>query len=329
MYRHVVLLAAALLQVSAQQLHDGGILTSRPWPALPPYDSLDDFSRNYFPKQVYEDARTQRDFHILDITYASDGIPVRGILLRPKTPGDQKWPAIVFARGGTGDYGRITLPTNDTTFCKQEHTPCLTIVDLFLLAKAGFVVIASDYRFHDATAKRDEWGGGDVNDLVNLIPALRSIDAVDKAHVFMLGVSRGGTMTYLALKRGAPVRAAAVVAGVSDLETWGRYRPEFINGDETYDRWAKVWPDYATRSAEYYRDRSAVYWADKLTVPILILHSRQDRLVPVDQALRMVVALQAAGRTYALHVYANDGHSLPQNKTDRNRQIVDWFRQAK
>jgi dipeptidyl aminopeptidase/acylaminoacyl peptidase len=199
------------------------------------------------------------------------------------------------------------------------------VVDLYLLAKAGFVVIASDYRFHGATAKRDEWGGVDVNDLLNLVPALRSIDFVDWTRLYMLGVSRGGTMTYLALKRGAPVRAAAVIAGPSDLEGMGRSRPEFVNGDETYDGWAKVWPDYASRAAEYYRERSAVQWADKLTVPILILHSRQDRL-PVDQAIRMAGALQAAERTYAQHVYAN---SLPANRTDRNRQIIEWIMQAK
>jgi pimeloyl-ACP methyl ester carboxylesterase len=165
---------------------------------------------------------------------------------------------------------RITLTSDDASSCRQERTPCLTVVDLYLLAKAGFVVIASDYRFHGATAKRDEWGGVDVNDLLNLVPALRSIDFVDWTRLYMLGVSRGGTMTYLALKRGAPVRAAAVIAGPSDLEGMGRSRPEFVNGDETYDGWAKVWPDYASRAAEYYRERSAVQWADKLTVPILI-----------------------------------------------------------
>jgi dipeptidyl aminopeptidase/acylaminoacyl peptidase len=328
-YLYITVLTLVILQVSAQSRLDGEILSSKPWPALPAFESLDDFSRKYFPKAVYDEARTQNDFDILDITYASDGIPVRGTLVRPKNPGDRKWPAILFARGGTGDYGRITLTSDDASSCTQERTPCLTVVDLYLLAKAGFVVIASDYRFHGATAKRDEWGGVDVNDLLNLVPALRSIDFVDLTWLYMLGVSRGGTMTYLALKRGAPVRAVAVIAGPSDLEGFGRFRPEFVNGDETYDGWAKVWPDYASRATEYYRERSAVQWADKLTVPILILHSRQDRLVPVDQAIRMAAALQAAGRTYALHVYANDGHSLPANRTDRNRQIVEWFMQAK
>jgi len=120
----------AVLQVSAQSRHDGDILSSKPWPALPAFESLDDFSRKYFPKAVYDEARTQNDFDVLDITYASDGIPVRGTLVRPKNPGDRKWPAIIFARGGTGDYGRITLTSDDTSSCLQERTPCLRLDSL-------------------------------------------------------------------------------------------------------------------------------------------------------------------------------------------------------
>ena len=225
------------------------------------------------------------------------------------------WPAIIYNRGGTGDYGKI----ND-----------VTVLDLYLLAKAGFVVIASDYRFHDATAKRDEWGGADLNDVVNLVPALGSLDIVDHDHLYMLGVSRGGTMTYLALmKRCVPVRAAAVIAGPSDLEALGRHQPAFVNGDDTYDGWAKVWPDYGRHKADLYRDRSPIFWTANLDVPILILHSRQDRLVPVEHALRMAAALQAGGKPYALHIYERDGHSLPLNRDDRNRQIVSWFMSAR
>jgi hypothetical protein len=51
-------------------------------------------------------------------------------------------------------------------------------------------------------------------------------------------------MTYVALKRGIPVKAAPVIAGPFDLEAFGKYRPEFVNGDETYDGFARVWPDY-------------------------------------------------------------------------------------
>jgi len=316
-------LVSMTVHASAKPPEDGQILSSKPRAPLPLLESLDDFSRNYFPRAVYEEARTQADFDVLDITYASDGLPVRGMLIKPKVAGTRKWPAIIFNRGGTGDYGRIT--DDGLTPCSREKPSCLTVVDLYLLAKAGFVVIASDYRFHGSTAKRDEWGGVDVNDVLNLVPALKSFDFVDPERLYMLGMSRGGTMTYIAIKRGISVKAAAVIAGPSDLEAFGKYRPEFVNGDETYDGFAKVWPDYQQRALEYYHARSAVYWADQINVPVLILHSRTDKLVPVTQALRMAEALQEKGKVYALHIYERDGHSLPQNREDRNRKVIDWF----
>ena len=311
---------------SPQATKDGAILDSRPHAPLPLFESLDNFGRSYFPQAVYNEARAQKDFDVLEITYVSDGLPVRGLLIRPKAPGTRKWPAIIFNRGGTGDFSRIT--DDGLTPCSRESPSCLTVVDLYLFAKAGFVVIASDYRFHGATAKRDEWGGADVNDVLNLVPALKSLDYLDPDRLYMLGVSRGGTETYIALKRGITVKAAAVVAGPSDLDAFAKYRPEFINGDETYDGFAKVWPDYEHRAEEHYRARSAVYWADQINVPVLILHSRTDKLVPVSQALRMAEALQEKGKVYALHIYDRDGHSLPQNRDDRNRKILDWFNRS-
>ena len=186
-------------------------------------------------------------------------------------------------------------------------------------------MIASDYRFHGPTAKRDEWGGVEVNDVLNLMPALRSFDFVDSERLYMMGISRGGTMAYIALNRGIPVKAAAIIAGPSDLKVWADARPDMVNGDDTYDGFAKVWPDYEHQSADQYRARSAVYWADRINVPVLILHSRTDKFVSVTQALRMAEALQEKDKAYALLIYEHDGHSLPLNRDDRNQKIIDWF----
>ena len=265
---------------------------------------------------------------MLEITYASDGLPVRGMLIKPKAPGARKWPAIIFNRGGNGELGRITdngLP------CGRANTSCLDFVDLYLLAKAGFVVIASDYRYQGATVKRDEWGGVEVDDVLNLVPALKSLDYVDSGRLYMLGLSRGGAMAYLAIKRGISIQAAAVIGAVSDMKAWVDARPEMglVNGNEYIDGLAKIWPDYEHRAEEHYRARSAVYWADQINVPVLILHSRTDKLVPVTQALRMAQALQEKGKAYALHIYDRDGHALPQNRDDRNRMIIDWFNRTR
>ena len=87
---------------------DGQILRSKIRSLLPSYESLDDFGRGYFPRSVYDAARTQTGFDILEITYASDGLPVRGLLIKPKAPGARRWPAIIFNRGGNGQLGSIT-----------------------------------------------------------------------------------------------------------------------------------------------------------------------------------------------------------------------------
>ena len=294
---------------------------------MPAYEALDDFGHGYFPQPVYEEARTQKEFDILEITYASDGLPVRGMLIKPKTPGTQKWPAIIFNRGGNGELGSIT---DSGQPCCRVNTSCLDVADLYLLAKAGFVVIASDYRYQGATVKRDQWGGVEVDDVLNLVPALKSLDYVDPERLYMLGLSRGGTMTYLAIKRGAPVKAAAVIGAVTDVKAWVDATPKMglVNGNEYTDGFAKNWPDYEHHAEEQYRARSAVYWAEQINVPVLILHSRTDRLVPVTQALRMAEALQENGKVYAVRIYERDGHPLPKNRDDRNRLIVDWFNRA-
>jgi dipeptidyl aminopeptidase/acylaminoacyl peptidase len=319
------LVNASAMPVAAAQEVDGRILKSKPWPPLPNYESLDDFGRGYFPRAVYEEARTQKEFDLLEITYSSDHLPVQGLLIKPKTPGARKWPAIIFNRGGNGDLGRIT--DNGQPCGAMTNTSCLDVADLYLLAKTGFVIIASDYRYRGPTVKRDEWGGAEVDDVLNLVPALKSLDYVDPERLYMLGLSRGGTETYLAIKRGIPIKAAAVIGGVSDVKAWVDARPEMniVNGNEFIDGFAKIWPDYEHRAEEQYRARSAVYWADKINVPVLILHSRTDRMVPVTQALRMAVALQESGKVYSLHIYERDGHPLPRNRDDRNRLIVDWF----
>jgi len=324
----LLLACASALTAAAAQEPDGQILSLKSRSPLPAYESLDDFGRGYFPRAIYEEARTQTKFDILEITYASDGLHVPGLLIRPKATGTRKWPAIIFNRGGNGELGSIR---DNGQPCVGMNTSCLDVADLYLIAKAGFVVIASDYRYKGATVKRDEWGGVELDDVLNLVPALKSLGYVDPERIYMLGLSRGGTMTYLAIKRGIPIKAAAVIGGVTDVKAWVDARPDMriVNGNEFTDGFANIWPDYQHRADDEYQARSAVYWADQINVPVLILHSRTDGMVPVTQALRMAEALQERGKDYALHIYDRDGHALPQNRDDRDRMIINWFNEAK
>ena len=55
----------------------------------------------------------------------------------------------------------------------------------------------------DGGQGREEFGGKDVNDVLNLIKLAQSLPFVEPTKIVMLGFSRGGMMTYLAIKHGA------------------------------------------------------------------------------------------------------------------------------
>ncbi len=54
-------------------------------------------------------------------------------------------------------------------------------------------------------------------DVLALLELIRSYKFIDKQNVFLAGQSRGGMMTYLAIKHGAKVNAAIVMCGLTDL----------------------------------------------------------------------------------------------------------------
>lgn len=238
------------------------------------------------------------------IKYLSDGLKVAGFLWKPKNTAGQKLPVILFNRGGNREFGKLGPWGGIHRFAAE-----------------GFVVIASQYRGNDGGEGREEFGGADVRDVLNLIPLAGSLDYVDMRNVFLYGVSRGGMMTYLALKNNIPVNAAAVVGGLTDMVSEARRRPGLVT-----NVWKEVIPGFDQRPEELMRERSAVYWADKINVPVLILQGGADWRTDPGTALAFAQKLQELGKEYELIVYAGADHGISQNEADRNRRIVDWFR---
>jgi dipeptidyl aminopeptidase/acylaminoacyl peptidase len=317
--------AAAAQQASSEQAarvgvrcadEDGCLLSSEPLTITKPYAQLDDLSKFRFPESEYDEARNQRDFECLRIFYRSGGLRIEGFIYKPKDTNGRKLPAIIFNRGGTADYGAIE-PSELVTF--------------YFWAKEGFVVLASNYRGGGGSEGVDEWGGRDVDDVMNLIPLARDLGYIDMSNLFMIGLSRGGPMTYIAIRRKIAVNAAAVIAGPSDLRMENR-RAEFVEGDDPVFRrmgwpgWRSVWPDFERREAEHFASRSAVDWPGEIDVPILLLHSRSDSRVPVEQTLKLAALLEVHDKEYEVVVYSNDGHSLPRHRKDRDAHIIEWFR---
>ncbi|MEQ1789289.1 MAG: hypothetical protein ABL857_02480, partial [Rickettsiales bacterium] len=118
------------------------------------------------------DAKTNR------IIYNSDGLKVTGISCLPSQITEKKHPIMIYNRGGNREYGKLTV---------------LSVMRSMLpFARAGYLVFASNYRGNDGGEGSDEFGGAEVNDILNLLEIAKTNPAWDGKNIFMLGQSRGG-----------------------------------------------------------------------------------------------------------------------------------------
>jgi dipeptidyl aminopeptidase/acylaminoacyl peptidase len=135
----------------------------------------------------------------------------------------------------------------------------------------GFVVIGSQYRGADGGEGMDEFGGADVNDVLSLIPLASSLGYVDMRNVFMHGASRGGMQAFLAIRKGIPINAVAVNGALTNLPAAAKERHSVSERV-----WSRLIPGFADKTEEVLRERSAVYFADRINVPVLILQGGAD-----------------------------------------------------
>ncbi|HWT02065.1 MAG TPA: prolyl oligopeptidase family serine peptidase [Pyrinomonadaceae bacterium] len=295
-------------QSNAVAKPDGTIIESAPY-QLPTHAQLPANLHSAYSHEAVEKIRTAADLELLKITYMSDGLKIAGFIYKPKRTEGQKLPAIIFNRGGLADGA---IGPENFNYLYEMHR----------YASEGFVVIASQYRGAGGSEGKDEAAGADTNDVMSLIPLARSLPYVDMNRLFMWGYSRGAMMTLQALKRGAPVRAVAVVGAPTDL-TANVNNPGFIQFARA------VYPDFDARRDEHLKNRSAILWVDKIEVPLLIMHGGADPGTPPTHAINLAQKLEEQGKTYELVVYARDNHGVFRNAEDRLRRTVDWFKNVR
>jgi dipeptidyl aminopeptidase/acylaminoacyl peptidase len=270
-----------------------------------PMQPVERFVQSLYTREEFEKRQAHQGFECVRITYLSDGLKVVGHIYKPQSTTGKHYPLIIFNRGGNREFGK--------------NTP-RRIIGLYEFLAHGFVVLASQYRGNDGGEGKEELGGADMNDVLHLFPLAQSLGYIDMRNIFMYGVSRGGMTTYIALKHGAPVNAAAIVGGVTDLQAWAEWRPQMLQ------EYQDLIPDYARQADDQLRQRSVIHWVEQVNVPLLILHGGADWRVPPSQALTLAQRLQAGGKVYELIIYARDDHGLSFHREEKNQKIVEWFR---
>ena len=273
--------------------------------------------RMVLPKNVIRkidslDARLAKDLESVDffrILYLSDGLKVVGFLAQPKMTSKEKYPCIIANRGGRWNFGL--------------WNPLLVATYLGRMASWGYIVVATQYRGSiDGGEGKDEFGGRDVNDVLNLVQMLSEIPAADTTRVGMYGESRGGMMTYLALKRSCDFKAAAVVGGMTDAFDVIRNHPELEDVS-----FKPSIPNYSLVKDAALRARSVVFWSDSLCrrTPLLIMHGGADSRVDPRQSTRLVEALIIAKHPVRFIIFENANHFISEFENEMMLQCRNHF----
>nr|WP_239480662.1 prolyl oligopeptidase family serine peptidase [Parashewanella hymeniacidonis] len=194
---------------------------------------------------------------------------------------------------------------------------------LFPIAEQGFVIIGSQYR--GSLTKEDnldEFGGKDVNDVVELFKLIPNIVGADAERIGMFGGSRGGMQTFLALKEVSNIKAVAASSGNYDLVRGLEIRPAMEN---VYKH--RI-PNYFVNKLQELEKRSTLQWVHQLPkdVPVLLIHGAKDKRVSVEHSEKLAAALNVHKIPHKLVVYPEGNHYFSKNRNKQQQEIVNWFK---
>jgi len=248
-----------------------------------------------------------KNIEMEELYYMSDGLRVKAFMAYPK--GAEQLPSIIYNRGGNREFSKIY--------------PYRVVDILARMASWGYVAIGSQYRGTDGGDGQEEFGGADINDVLNLIPLLEDLPQANADKIGMLGKSRGGMMTYLSLMKTDKIKAAAVVGGLTDLQLMNDGR----GGEMEHYVYSQLMPNYWQNKEALLKERSAITRVDEIskTTPILLMHGTADWRVSPKETMNMASAFQEAEIPYRLVMMEGADHGLTEYKNEANKMIKAWF----
>ena len=224
-----------------------------------------------------------------DVIYGRvEGSALLANLAYPDGPGPR--PAILSVHGGRWRAGNRT----DASSIKVAQW-----------AEFGFFAMSIDYRLVGGSPAPAPYL--DLRCAIRWIHAHAGDYAIDPERVYLIGQSAGGQMVSLAATLGEgpypktggwdqardDIRGVVSVAGAYELNTLS---------------WGNLWTPVAGNVEDARRLASPMTHVSAATKPILIIHSDDDKSVPVQQAVDMVEKLKAAGVRHRFVHYTDRGH---------------------
>ena len=156
---------------------------------------------------------------------------------------------------------------------------------------------------------KGQWGVVDVEDCVAAATFLAERGDVDPDRLAIRGGSAGGFTTLAALAFHDTFAAGVSKYGVADLAVLARDTHKFES--RYLDSLIGPWPE----AEALYRERSPLFHADRIRVPLLVLQGLEDEVVPPNQSELIVEALKGNGVPVAYLAFEGEQHGFRKAET--------------
>ena len=277
------------------------------------------------PVQVSNANPQQKDYNwgsveLVNWTSGS-GIKLEGLLYKPENFNPaKKYPVIVYF------YERYADQLN-------QHwipSPSRSIINPAIYCSNGYIVFMPDIRY-----KPGYPGKSAYDCVVSGTEYIKTFSFVDKDNIGIQGQSWGGyQVAYLVTQTGI-YKAAMAGAAVTNMTSayggirWGSGMSRMFQYEESQSRiGATLW-----KNPELYIQNSPLFYADKVTTPLLMMNNDNDGAVPWYQGIEFFTALRRLDKPVWMLNYNGDEHNLEKwpNRVDlsiRMKQFFDHYLQG-
>jgi dipeptidyl aminopeptidase/acylaminoacyl peptidase len=267
--------------------------------------------------EAYDGIAADRVAPVTPISYkAADGLEIHGYLTVPAGSEAGALPLIVLAHGGPASRDRLEFD-----WWAQA------------LASRGYAVLQANFRGSTGygedflEAGYGEWGRKMQTDLSDGVRWLAEQGRIDPERVCIVGASYGGYAALAGARLDRDVyRCAVSVAGVSDLRRMVSY--EAGRGERRDNETVRYWNRFMGGDGPGDRSldaRSPARLADQVEAPILLIHGKDDTVVPIEQSRTMAAALRRAGKPVEMIELNGEDHWLSRADT-RIRMLTETVR---
>jgi dipeptidyl aminopeptidase/acylaminoacyl peptidase len=238
-----------------------------------------------------------------------NGLTAHGYFYPPQNrdyaaPANEKPPLLVMSHGGPTSFSSASLK-----FTIQYWTSRgIAVLDVNYGGSSGY-----GRRYRERL--NGNWGIVDVDDCVNGAHYFAERGEVDGNRLAIRGGSAGGYTTLCALTFRDAFKAGASHYGISDLEALANDTHKFES--RYLDKLIGPYPE----RRNLYVERSPIHFTERLSCPMILFQGLEDKVVPPNQAEKMVEAVRAKKLPVAYLTFEGEQHGF--RKAENIRRVLE------